>query len=196
MPRHNGRIVSQPNHYLNLIETQVFIPDDNVEYPLFYKHAMNNVEKDQLAKAMDLEMKSMYFNSMHEVHFSKDKCSKTPQKVEDMRCIPHASTVGNLIYAMLYTRPAICYTVGVVSRYQSNPRLDQWTMVKIILKGSRKFMLGSMFTLNKEVVVWCSIKQGCIVDFIMEVEYVLLMNQQKKQFGLEGSCMIWKLFQT
>ncbi|KAA0061423.1 gag/pol protein [Cucumis melo var. makuwa] len=31
MPRCNGRIVSQPNCYLDLIETQVVIPDDDVE---------------------------------------------------------------------------------------------------------------------------------------------------------------------
>ncbi|KAL0534679.1 hypothetical protein IC582_028970 [Cucumis melo] len=64
MPRCSGRIVSQPNRYLGLTETQVVIPDDGVEDPLFYKQAMNDVDKDQLVKAMDLEMESMYFNSV------------------------------------------------------------------------------------------------------------------------------------
>ena len=31
MSRRSGRIVSQPNHYLGLTETQVVIPDDGVE---------------------------------------------------------------------------------------------------------------------------------------------------------------------
>ncbi|TYK06669.1 gag/pol protein [Cucumis melo var. makuwa] len=44
MPRHSGRIVSQPNHYLSLTETQVVIPDDGVEDPLSYKQAMNDVK--------------------------------------------------------------------------------------------------------------------------------------------------------
>ena len=35
--------------------------------------------------------------------------------------IPYASAVGNLMYAMLCTRPDICYAVGIVSCYQSNP---------------------------------------------------------------------------
>ena len=39
---------------------------------------------------------------------------------------------------MLYTRPDICYTVGVVSRFQSNPGLDQWMAVKHILKYLRR----------------------------------------------------------
>src|ERR1051325_6640353 len=42
------------------------------------------------------------------------------------------------MYAMLCTRPDICYAVGIVSRYQSNPGLDHWTAVKIILKYLRR----------------------------------------------------------
>ncbi|KAA0048552.1 gag/pol protein [Cucumis melo var. makuwa] len=64
MPRRSRRIVSQPNRYLDLTETQVFIPDNDVKDPLSYKQAMNDVNKDQLVKAMDLEMEFMYFNSV------------------------------------------------------------------------------------------------------------------------------------
>ncbi|TYK07892.1 gag/pol protein [Cucumis melo var. makuwa] len=67
MPRRTGRIVSQPNRYLSLIETQVVIPDDGVEDPLSYKQAMNDVDKNQWVKAMDLEIESMYFNSVWEL---------------------------------------------------------------------------------------------------------------------------------
>ncbi|KAA0059676.1 gag/pol protein [Cucumis melo var. makuwa] len=41
--------------------------DDDVEHPLFYKQAMNDVDMDQWVKAMDLEMESMYFNSVWEL---------------------------------------------------------------------------------------------------------------------------------
>ena len=41
------------------------------------------------------------------------------------------------MYAMLCTRPDICYVVGIVSRYQSNPGLSHWTTVKNILKYLR-----------------------------------------------------------
>ncbi|KAA0049829.1 gag/pol protein [Cucumis melo var. makuwa] len=50
----------------------------------------------------------------HGVHLSKEQCPKTPQEVEDMRPIPYASAVGSLMYAMLCTRPDICYAVGIV----------------------------------------------------------------------------------
>ncbi|TYJ99758.1 gag/pol protein [Cucumis melo var. makuwa] len=311
--RRSRRIVSQPNRYLGLTKTQVVIPDDGVEDPLSYKQAMNDVDKDQWVKAMDLEMESMillsiatfydyeiwqmdvktpflngnleesifmsqpegfitqgqeqkvcklnrsiyglkqasrswnirfdttiksydfdqnvnepcvykkinkgkvaflvlyvddflfigndvgyltdiknwlavqfqmkdlgeaqyvlgiqiirdrknkmlvlsqatYIDKMlvrylmqnskkglfpfrHGVHLSKEQCPETPQEVEDMRRIPYASTVDSLMYAMLCTRPDICYAVGIVSRYQSNPGLDHWTTVKIILKYLRR----------------------------------------------------------
>ncbi|KAA0058361.1 gag/pol protein [Cucumis melo var. makuwa] len=55
-----------------------------------------------------------------------------------MRRIPYASIVGSLMYVMLCTRPDICYVVGIVSRYQSNPGLNHWTTVKIILKYLRR----------------------------------------------------------
>ena len=60
----------------------------------------------------------------HGVHLSKKLCAKTPQEFEDMRRIPYASVVLSLMYVMLYTRSDICYAVKIVSRYQSNPRLD------------------------------------------------------------------------
>ncbi|KAA0026242.1 gag/pol protein [Cucumis melo var. makuwa] len=314
----SGRVVSQPNRYLSLTETQVVIPDDGVEDPLSYKQKMNDIDKDQWVKAMDLEMESMYFNSVwklvdlpegvkpieckwiykrkrdsarkvqtfkarlvakgyteregvdceenfspvamlksiriflsiatfydyeiwqmdvktaflngnleesifmsqpdgfdtaiksygfdqnvdepyvykkvnkgkvaflvlyvddilligndvgyltdvktwlavqfqmkdlgeaqynskkgllpfrHGVHLSKEQCPKTPQEVENIRRIPYASVVDSLMYAMLCTRPDICYAVGIVSRYQSSPGLYHWTAVKIILKYLRR----------------------------------------------------------
>ena len=56
------------------------------------------------------------------VHMTKEQCSKTPQEVEDMRNILYASVVGSLMYAMLCTRPDICYSVGW--SVGSNPILD------------------------------------------------------------------------
>ena len=51
---------------------------------------------------------------------------------------PYASAVGSLMYVMLCTRPNIYFAIGVVSRYQSNPSLEHWTVVKHILKYLRR----------------------------------------------------------
>ena len=66
----------------------------------------------------------------HGIALSKDMSPKTLEEVDSMRKIPYASAVGSLMYAMLCTRPNICYSMGIVSRYQSNPRLKHWESVK------------------------------------------------------------------
>ncbi|PON55799.1 hypothetical protein PanWU01x14_186080 [Parasponia andersonii] len=55
-----------------------------------------------------------------------------------MRRVLYASAVGSLMYVMLCTRPDICYAVGIVSDFQSNPGLDHWIAVKHILKYIRR----------------------------------------------------------
>jgi len=48
------------------------------------------------------------------------------------------------MYAMMCTRPDICYAIDLVSRYQSNPERDHWKAVKKIfwyLKGTADYSL-------------------------------------------------------
>ena len=51
-----------------------------------------------------------------------------------MRGIIYASAMGSLMYAMLCTRPDICFAVGMVSIYQSDPGEEHWIVVKYIFK--------------------------------------------------------------
>ena len=69
----------------------------------------------------------------HGIHLSKEQSPKTPEVKELMSKKPYASAVGSLMYVMLCTMPDICYAVGVVSRYQSDPGVEHWTAVKHIL---------------------------------------------------------------
>lgn len=65
---------------------------------------------------------------------------------------PYMEAVGSLIYAMIGTRPDICYAVGVVSRYMSCYKKAHWEAVKHImryLKGTTDLAIvydGSMNT--------------------------------------------------
>ena len=75
---------------------------------------------------------------------SLDDCPKTSEERERMSKVPYASAVGSLMYAMLCTRPDICFAVGMVSRYQANPGTKHWQAVKHILKylkRTRDYML-------------------------------------------------------
>ena len=42
-------------------------------------------------------------------------CPKIPEKKEKMSKVPYASVVGSLMYAIMCTRPNICYAVGFVN---------------------------------------------------------------------------------
>ena len=55
-----------------------------------------------------------------------------------MRQVPYVSAVGSLMYTMLCTRPDIYYSVGIVSRYQSNPGPKHQEAIKHILKYLRR----------------------------------------------------------
>ena len=47
-------------------------------------------------------------------------CPKLPEEKEQMFKVPYFSAIGSLMYAMMCTRPNICYVVGLASRFQSN----------------------------------------------------------------------------
>ncbi|KAL0333148.1 UNVERIFIED_CONTAM: Retrovirus-related Pol polyprotein from transposon TNT 1-94 [Sesamum calycinum] len=132
---------------------------------------------------------------------SKELCPKTEEEKKRMTKISYASAVGSLMYAMMCTRPDLCFAVGMVSRYQSNPGPDHWVAVKRILrylKGTSDLALcyhggslrlvgysdvdgstdrdertsGYAFLLGGAAITWYSKKQPCISLSTMEVEYV------------------------
>jgi len=75
---------------------------------------------------------------------SRDICPKTLEEKEKMSKVPYISVIGSLIYAMMCTCPDICYVVGLISRYQSNPGQKHWMAVKMILrylKGTSNYMI-------------------------------------------------------
>eukprot|EP00253_Pinus_taeda_P035148 PITA_35148 len=58
------------------------------------------------------------------VKLSVEQCPKTQEEEENMSCVPYASAVGSLMYAMVYTRPNIVHAEGVLSRFMSKPRKE------------------------------------------------------------------------
>ena len=69
----------------------------------------------------------------------------TTEELGAMRNIPYHEAVGSLMYAMLGTRPDICFAIQTVSRFNSKPGLAHWEAVKRIyryLKGTKELWLG------------------------------------------------------
>ena len=66
--------------------------------------------------------KNSYLSIGQEISLSKKDCPITPEEREHMSRISYASVMESIMYAMTYTRPDVAYSLGVVSRYQSDPR--------------------------------------------------------------------------
>jgi len=61
-----------------------------------------------------------------------------------MKDKPYASAVGSLQYAQVCTRPDLAFVTGVLGRYQENPGIEHWKMVKKALRyvqGTKYLML-------------------------------------------------------
>ncbi|KAJ9690390.1 hypothetical protein PVL29_012838 [Vitis rotundifolia] len=56
----------------------------------------------------------------HFTFFSK-QCPTSEKEKEEMSKVPYSSIVGNLMFAMVCTRPNIAHAVRVVSQFFSNP---------------------------------------------------------------------------
>ena len=71
------------------------------------------------------------------VRLSSAQSPTTAKDKEEMSVIPYASAIGSIMYAMLCTRPVVCLAMSLARGYNSDPRVDHWTAVKIILSEIR-----------------------------------------------------------
>ncbi|XP_075515598.1 secreted RxLR effector protein 161-like [Primulina tabacum] len=132
------------------------------------------------------EFKKGYLPTRHGIVLSKEQCPKTPQEVEDMRRIPYASAVGSLMCAMMFTRPDICYAVEIVSRFQSNPGLDHWIVVKNILKylwRTRNYML---------VYSGGDLKKDGYIDSDFQSDRYTQKSTSGSVFTFGGGAIVWR----
>ena len=72
---------------------------------------------------------------------SKTQNPTTAEDRERMKVIPYASAIGSIKYAMLCTRLVVYLPMSLTRGYDSDPGVDHWTTVKIILRGLRKYFL-------------------------------------------------------
>ena len=65
--RRSERVVRQPECYLGVSEGQDVISANSVDDSLTFKNAMEDPDKEEWLKAMNLDMESMYSNSVWEL---------------------------------------------------------------------------------------------------------------------------------
>ena len=119
-----------------------------------------------------------------------------------MKAIPYSSSVGSLQYAQVCTCSDLAFVTGLLGRYQSNPGIEHWRLVKKVLRylqgikglmlmyrrsdslhiegyidsdyagDERKSTSRYIFTLAGGAISWKSSKQTVIILSTMYAEFV------------------------
>ncbi|GKV50247.1 hypothetical protein SLEP1_g56959 [Rubroshorea leprosula] len=106
-------------------------PDGDFLIPLLYVDDMLTVGHDtKKIAALKTDLSKSF--PMKDL----EQCPASKEEVEYMKNVPYAFAVGSPMYGMV-TRPDIAHTVGVVSRFLSNPGKQCWAAVKWIFKYLR-----------------------------------------------------------
>lgn len=76
--------------------------------------------------------------------FGENDCPQNVLEKKKVENISYAFVVESLMYAQTCTRLGVNFIVGILWRYQSNPRMEYWKATKKVLryvKGTRHSML-------------------------------------------------------
>ncbi|XP_062164967.1 secreted RxLR effector protein 161-like [Alnus glutinosa] len=96
-----------------------------------------------------------------------------------MKNIPYASAIGSLLYAQVCTRSDIAMVVGMLGRYQSNPRMEHWKDAKKVmrhLQGTKDYGLTFRHIDHLEVVGYSNSDfAGCVDSRKSTSGYIFLL---------------------
>ena len=85
------------------------------------------------------QSKKEFLPVLQGVKLSKTQNPTTTEDRKRMKVIPHDSAIGSIKYAMLCIRSIVYPTLSLAREYNSDLGVDHRTVVKIILRGLRKY---------------------------------------------------------
>ena len=86
---------------------------------------------DKVLKKLKIDQsKKGFLHMLQGVKLSQTQCLTTAEDRDKMKVIPYASTIGFIKYAMLCTKTVVYLAMSLAN---SDPGLDHWIAVKIIL---------------------------------------------------------------
>ena len=98
---------------------------------------------DKILKEFEMDQpKKEFLPVLQGVKLSKTRSPTTAEDRKRMKVIPYASTIGSIKYDMLRTKPIVYLAMSLARGYDSDPGVDHWIAVKVILsyqRGLRKY---------------------------------------------------------
>ena len=123
-------------------------------------------------------------------------------EIDQMKAVLYVLAVGSLQYVQVCTRPDLAFVTGLLGRFQSNPGIEHWKLVKKVLRylqgtkglmmtyrrsdslhivgysdsdyveDDRKSTSGYVFTLAGGSISWKNSKQTVTTSSTMYAEFV------------------------
>ncbi len=90
---------------------------------------------------------------VHGVSLTKAQCASTPEERDWMSRVPYTSTIGSIMYAMLYTRLDVSYALSMAAGTNQILGEQHWVAVKNILKYLRRTKDMFLVYRGEEVLV-------------------------------------------
>jgi hypothetical protein len=106
---------------------------------------------------------------------------------ETMSNVPYASAIGSIMYAMLCTRPDVSNALSLTRRYQSDPGVEHWTVIKNILKYLNR---------TKEMFLLYGGEEQLVIKGYVDTSFDTNPGDSKSQTGyisiLNGGAVSWR----
>jgi hypothetical protein len=119
---------------------------------------------------------------------SATQCPATEKEKSVMSNVPYASAIGSIMYAMQSTRPDVALALSLMSRFQSNPGVCHWIVVKCILKYLRNT--------KDMVLVYGGNEEKLNIKGYVDASFDTDPDDSKSQTGyvfmLNGGAVSWK----
>ena len=98
---------------------------------------------DKILKEFKMDQsKNEFLPVLQGVKLSKTQSPTTVEDRNRMKVIPYATVIGSIKYVTLCTRPIVYLIMSLERGYDSDPGVDHWTTVKVILsylRGLKKY---------------------------------------------------------
>ena len=99
--------------------------------------------------------------------YGRFQCPRNKFEIDRMKAVPYASAVGSLQYAQVCTRSDLTFVTGLLGRYQDNPGIEHWNLVKKALRYVQG-TTGLMLTYRKSD--YLEIKGYSDADFAGDID--------------------------